>query len=311
MAREAVIRAISLTKRYGSLVAVDQLTLEVYEGEAFSLLGPNGAGKTTTVEMLEGLRRPSSGEGYVLGYDVSDDDDVRQLKRQIGVLPQEFSTFERLTVKENLELMSALYGTSDRVNHYLEALGLWEYRNVHFGRLSGGLKRRVGIAMALVGEPKLVFLDEPTTGLDPYARREMWKFIRLLKEEGRTVFLTTHYLEEVERLCDRAAIMLRGKVLALDTVSQLVALYGGGVRLVLREAPEGLGQLLAEQGFKVNRSSAGELVVGDLNYEQAARALTLLEKAGYRGTAELTYGGLEEAFLRLTGARLTETGELA
>jgi ABC-2 type transport system ATP-binding protein len=311
MAREAVIRAISLTKRYGSLVAVDQLTLEVYEGEAFSLLGPNGAGKTTTVEMLEGLRRPSSGEGYVLGYDVSDDDDVRQLKRQIGVLPQEFSTFERLTVKENLELMSALYGTSDRVNHYLEALGLWEYRNVHFGRLSGGLKRRVGIAMALVGEPKLVFLDEPTTGLDPYARREMWKFIRLLKEEGRTVFLTTHYLEEVERLCDRAAIMLRGKVLALDTVSQLVALYGGGVRLVLREAPEGLGKLLAEQGFKVNRSSAGELVVGDLNYEQAARALTLLEKAGYRGTAELTYGGLEEAFLRLTGARLTETGELA
>jgi ABC-2 type transport system ATP-binding protein len=311
MAREAVIRAISLTKRYGSLVAVDQLTLEVYEGEAFSLLGPNGAGKTTTVEMLEGLRRPSSGEGYVLGYNVSDEDDVRQLKRQIGVLPQEFSTFERLTVKENLELMSALYGTSDRVNHYLEALGLWEYRNVHFGRLSGGLKRRVGIAMALVGEPKLIFLDEPTTGLDPYARREMWKFIRLLKEEGRTVFLTTHYLEEVERLCDRAAIMLRGKVLALDTVSQLVALYGGGVRLVLREAPEGLGQLLAEQGFKVNRSSAGELVVGDLNYEQAARALTLLEKAGYRGTAELTYGGLEEAFLRLTGARLTETGELA
>jgi ABC-2 type transport system ATP-binding protein len=311
MAREAVIRAISLTKRYGSLVAVDQLTLEVYEGEAFSLLGPNGAGKTTTVEMLEGLRRPSSGEGYVLGYNVSDEDDVRQLKRQIGVLPQEFSTFERLTVKENLELMSALYGTSDRVNHYLEALGLWEYRNVHFGRLSGGLKRRVGIAMALVGEPKLIFLDEPTTGLDPYARREMWKFIRLLKEEGRTVFLTTHYLEEVERLCDRAAIMLRGKVLALDTVSQLVALYGGGVRLVLREAPEGLGKLLAEQGFKVNRSSAGELVVGDLNYEQAARALTLLEKAGYRGTAELTYGGLEEAFLRLTGARLTETGELA
>ncbi|MCS7129453.1 MAG: ABC transporter ATP-binding protein, partial [Candidatus Caldarchaeum sp.] len=165
-----------LTKKYGELTAVDRVSFKVSEGEVFSLLGPNGAGKTTTVEILECLRTPTSGDAFIKGLSVRDSSNVRKIKKIIGVLPQEFNAVGNLTVYENVELAAAAKKASD-LRQVLEDLGLWEVRGRMFSKLSGGLKRRVGIAMALVGSPEIVFLDEPTTGLDPEARRETWLYI--------------------------------------------------------------------------------------------------------------------------------------
>ncbi len=167
-----VIEVHQLTKRYGSLLAVDNVSFSVKQGEIFSLLGHNGAGKTTTVEIIACLRSATSGEVRVFGYDVRDEGQVRKIKRLIGVMPQEFNAIERLTVEENVRLIAAIYGVKPDLRGLLEELGLWEHRKRLYMKLSGGLKRRVGIAMALVSDPELVFLDEPTTGLDVYARRE-------------------------------------------------------------------------------------------------------------------------------------------
>jgi len=309
--RRAVIEVERLTKRYGQLMAVDCISLKVFEGEVFSLLGPNGAGKTTTVEILEGLRPPTSGEAYVLGHDVRDPGQLKALKRRIGVLPQAFEAFERLTVLENLKLIAAAYGASQDLRPLLENWGLWEFRNTLYDKLSGGLKRRLGIAMALVGEPELVFLDEPTSGLDPYARREVWRLVGELRGKGKTVFLTTHYIEEAERLSDRVCIMNRGRIAALGKVEELIAAQGLGSRLVIRGLSPEQEAALEGLGSRPIRLEDGSLLLSGLTLQRAAAALALLQELGFRGTAEVTQGSLEEAFLRIVGHRLTEAGELA
>ncbi|MCS7129082.1 MAG: ABC transporter ATP-binding protein, partial [Candidatus Caldarchaeum sp.] len=223
-----------LTKKYGELTAVDRVSFKVSEGEVFSLLGPNGAGKTTTVEILECLRTPTSGDAFVKGLSVRDSSIVRRIKKIIGVLPQEFNAVGNLTVYENVELAAAAKQASD-LKQVLEDLGLWEIRGRMFSKLSGGLKRRVGIAMALVGSPEIVFLDEPTTGLDPEARRETWLYIRRLKKQGSTVVLTTHYMEEAEKLSDRVAIIVKGRIAAEGEVKSLIARHGGKTKLLFEE----------------------------------------------------------------------------
>src|SRR3989337_1117943 len=209
---KAVVQVDSLVKQYEKLRAVDGISFEVYEGEVFAFLGPNGAGKTTTVEILECIRPLTSGTARVFGYDVTKHEDIKEIKKRIGVLPQDFSALEKLSVKENIDLIGGMYEKKLDTMEVIKLLDLEDKVKEKFENLSGGLKQRVGVAAALVNDPPLVFLDEPTTGLDPKARREVWQVIENLKKLGKTVFLTTHYMEEAQLLADRIAIINCGKI---------------------------------------------------------------------------------------------------
>lgn len=217
------IKTVNLTKRYKELVAVDGLSLEIEKGELFSLLGINGAGKSTTVKMLSCLTSPTEGDAFVEGYSILRD--AQRVKEVIGVSPQESALAPNLSVKENLELVAGIYDLrgerkAAKLGELAERFGLCDILSRRAGKLSGGQKRRVSIAMALISEPTVLFLDEPTLGLDVIARSELWDVIRALK--GRvTVILTTHYMEEVEALSDRVGIMKDGRLLAVGTVAQL------------------------------------------------------------------------------------------
>jgi ABC-2 type transport system ATP-binding protein len=217
---ESVIRVSDLRKTYGGTRAVDGVSFEVRPGEVFGLLGPNGAGKTTTVEILEGLRAPDSGSVRVLGIDVARDADA--LKERIGVSLQTAALYPKLTVVELLDLFRGFYRRARPTAELVALLGLDEKRNTRTSDLSGGQRQRLAVALALVNDPEVVFLDEPTTGLDPAARRSLWDIVRSLQAEGKTILLTTHYMEEAEVLCDRLAIMDHGRILASGTVPELV-----------------------------------------------------------------------------------------
>lgn len=220
-ASDPVIRVRGLSKRYGDLLAVDGIDFDVARGEVFGLLGPNGAGKTTTVEILEGLRTPDGGDVTVLGHDVAHDADA--LKTRIGVSLQTAALYPKLTVTELIDLFRSFYAHSRPTAELIDALELGERRHAQSQVLSGGQRQRLAVALALVGDPELVFLDEPTTGLDPAARRSLWDLVRKLQADGRTVLLTTHYMEEAEVLCDRLAIMDHGRILEMGTVDELVS----------------------------------------------------------------------------------------
>jgi len=218
---EVVIGAHDLQKHYGPLAAVDGVTFEVYRGEVFGLLGPNGAGKTTTVEMLEGLRMPDGGTLEVLGIDVAAHPD--DLKERIGVTLQTAELYPKLTVVEVLDLFRSFYRRSLPTEELIDFLDLGERRNGRTKELSGGQRQRLAVALALVNDPEVIFLDEPTTGLDPAARRSLWDLIEKLKGQGKTILLTTHYMEEAEVLCDRLAIMDHGKLIEMGTISEVVS----------------------------------------------------------------------------------------
>jgi ABC-2 type transport system ATP-binding protein len=220
-ATDAVIWVRDLRKSYGETRAVDGVSFEVRRGEVFGLLGPNGAGKTTTVEILEGLRTPDSGEVSVLGIEVARAAD--DLKERIGVALQTAALYPRLTVTEVLELFSSFYERTPRsARELVRLLDLDEKRNTRTQDLSGGQRQRLAVALALVNDPEVVFLDEPTTGMDPAARRALWDIVTDLRDGGKTILLTTHYLEEAEILCDRLAIMDHGRILEAGTVTELV-----------------------------------------------------------------------------------------
>ncbi|MDI6708541.1 MAG: ABC transporter ATP-binding protein [Candidatus Thermoplasmatota archaeon] len=302
---EKVVEVNSLVKRYKDLIAVDNISFDVYKGEIFSLVGPNAAGKTTTVEILECLRKPTSGSAKVLGLDVLTEE--KEIKKRIGVMPQNFNTFERLTVKENVELVATIYGIKHDIKELLELLGLWEVRNKKFGTLSGGMKRRVGVCMALVSDPELLFLDEPTTALDPKARRECWEIIKNLKKLGKTVFLTTHYMEEVEKLSDRASVILKGKVVATDQISTLISKYGGGVKVAVSggKKPE---EILRQFTQRVSRDDNN--IIGLFQKErEAKKALAQLYQLE-DVEIEVLRAGMDDVFFRLIGAKIDERGEL-
>lgn len=220
-ASDLVIQVRGLTKRYGDTQAVAGIDFDVARGEVFGLLGPNGAGKTTTVEILEGLRVPDGGEVTVLGHDVARD--AEALKPRIGVSLQTAALYPKLTVTEVIDLFRSFYATSRPTEELIAALELGERRDAQTAILSGGQRQRLAVALALVNDPELVFLDEPTTGLDPAARRSLWDLVRGLKADGRSVLLTTHYMEEAEVLCDRLAIMDHGRILEMGTVEELVS----------------------------------------------------------------------------------------
>jgi ABC-2 type transport system ATP-binding protein len=216
----AVISVNGLKKRYTDIVAVDDISFEVTRGEIFGMLGPNGAGKTTTIEILEGMRSADSGTALVGGFDVHRD--TKKVKSIIGVQLQASAFFDHLSVAETIRLYGELYGERVDVDAILEEVELTDRRKAYFNHLSGGQKQRLSIAVALVNKPQVLFLDEPTTALDPQARRHMWDLIQRIRATGTTIMLTTHYMEEAEEICDRVAIMDQGKIVQLDTPDVLV-----------------------------------------------------------------------------------------
>ncbi len=221
--RSPVIEVSGLIKRYSDFTAVNGIDLTVYNGEIFGILGPNGAGKTTTLEMIEGLRNPDGGVIRVTGIDVARDPNA--VKRVIGVQLQSTALFDYLSVRELIALFAALYGadtSKTRVDRLIEMVSLQEKSGEYVNALSGGQQQRLSIALAMVNDPKIIFLDEPTTGLDPQARRNLWDVIRMVRDGGKTVVLTTHYMEEAEVLCDRVAVMDHGRIITCDTPRNLM-----------------------------------------------------------------------------------------
>jgi ABC-2 type transport system ATP-binding protein len=235
------VRCRGLVKHYeGRVVAVDGLDLDVYVGECFGLLGPNGAGKTTTVEILEGLLEPTDGEVEVLG--TRWDTDERELRERIGVSLQQTHLPERLSVEEILTMFRSFFRSGREPKDVLRAVSLEEKKNSWYEKLSGGQKQRLAVACALVGDPELLFLDEPTTGLDPQSRLQLWDVVEGFKRSGRTVLLTTHYMDEAERLCDRVGIIDHGKAIALGTPRELIASLGGQEVIELTLKQDGLDE---------------------------------------------------------------------
>lgn len=224
--RDFAILMDNVTERFEDVVAVDRVSLYVEKGELFGLLGPNGAGKTTTINILSGLLKPTSGYAIVGGYNVQKEN--AKVREVIGVCPQETAIYPYLTGAENLELFGNLYALdkntlSKRKDMLLERMGLAQDAKRRVEKYSGGMKRRLSLILALIHDPQIVFLDEPTVGMDPQSRRAVWDFLRELKNEGKTTFLTTHYMEEAEELCDRVGIIDHGKIIALDTPEELVS----------------------------------------------------------------------------------------
>ncbi|MBC7227137.1 MAG: ABC transporter ATP-binding protein [Thermoflexales bacterium] len=300
------IEVRELYKSYGSVRAVDGVSFTVEEGEIFGMVGPNGAGKTTTIECVEGLRRPDRGTIRVLGLDPQRDG--YELRCCIGVQLQEAALHPRLKVREALDLFGSFYPRRVDANHLLEQLGLAEKRGAPFEKLSGGQKQRLFIALALINDPELVFLDELTTGLDPQARRATWDLVRSIRDRGKTVFLTTHYMEEAERLCDRVAIIDHGKIVALDTPENLIRSLGAEHRVVF-SADERLDVGMFRQLPGVTRAErVGERVVVYGKGEGLVSGVVgLLERAGlpFRDL-QTEQPSLEDVFLALTGREMRD-----
>ncbi|HVL87991.1 MAG TPA: ABC transporter ATP-binding protein [Candidatus Thermoplasmatota archaeon] len=300
-----VVEVEQLVKRYGELSAVDGLSFSVEKGEVFALLGPNGAGKTTTVEILECLRAKTSGRVRVLGHDV--ETQASRIRERIGVLPQDFNTFDRLTVRENVRYFRDLFGSNADVDELLASVGLTEKADTLYLELSGGLKQRTGVAIALVNDPELVFLDEPSTGLDPHARRQVWELIRKLRAGGRTVFLTTHYMEEAAVLSDRVGIVHRGKLVALDAPDAIVRAHAGSTTVRLPAEP-GLADRVAgwlpRARVRVDNAHLS-IDPGDHRLEEV---LSALASKATLASLEVRTPNLEDAFLALTGERLGGVG---
>ena len=299
------LRCEQLVKKYGDLTAVDGLDLEVDTGECFGLLGPNGAGKTTTVEILEGLNEPTAGRVEVLG--MRWDRDERALRQRLGVSLQETHLPDKLTVEENLRMFRSFYLQGRPLEEVLDMVGLSDKRTAWTERLSGGQKQRLAVACALVGDPDLLFLDEPTTGLDPQSRRQLWDVVLGFKSRGRTVLLTTHYMDEAERLCDRVAIVDKGKVIAMGTPRELIASLGAQqvVEFSTEQplAPDGWGGL---PSVRSARRSADGIA---LTVEQLHLALpAILARAEPLGLTHLSthQATLEDVFVHLTGRHLRE-----
>lgn len=300
----------SLRKRFGEVVAVDGLGLQVQVGECFGLLGPNGAGKTTTIEICEGLQEKDSGEVKILGR--TWDSDAQALRQKLGAQLQESQFSDKLTVAETLALFRSFYTQGLTVDALIAQVRLEEKRHARVNELSGGQKQRLSVACALAGDPELVFLDEPTTGLDPQARRQLWDLVEGLRDRGKTILLTTHYMDEAQRLCDRVAIVDHGRLIALGTPRELIQSLGVE-QVVECSVAEGqtlsLTDLEALPGVRrVQREEDLHTLQVDAAHETIPALLALLEASGLTLTALRTHSPtLEDVFVALTGRHLRES----
>ena len=320
------IRCKNLVKRYpGGVLAVRGLDLDVGVGECFGLLGPNGAGKTTTIEILEGLLQPTSGDVEVLGR--SWDDKARDLRERIGISLQETRLSERLTVREVIRLFRSFYREGPDPDECIDLVSLREKADARVGKLSGGQRQRLAVACALVGDPELLFLDEPTTGLDPQSRRQIWDLLKRFRREGRTILITTHYMDEAERLCDRVAIIDQGVVIALGSPQELISTLGGehviefslgngtrGNGTPSEPARRGGAPRLLEESFRVVPGVSAVRIDGQevaLTVSEPHVALPALLQRISEASEILTrlstrHASLEDVFVKLTGRHLRD-----
>ena len=304
MINNIVINIEGLTKTYDKFTAVDEISFTVNEGEVFALLGPNGAGKTTTVEIIECLKTSDKGKVEIFGIDLKDKKKQNDVKRRIGVMPQNFNAFDWLTVKENLEYFRELYSSKVSTDELIDRVGLRKKTNSIYKTLSGGTKQRVGIAISLINEPELLFLDEPTAGLDPQARRETWNLIRKLKEQGKTIFLTTHYMEEAQELSDRILIIIEGKIVAGGSPNELIENYGGNKSVILKNCNK---KILEDRGIKYETGIENQIQIIFDNNEQLFNILSAVTDDP-NVEIEIKKPNLDEAFLNLTGRRINAEG---
>ena len=299
----------NLRKAYQDVVAVDGLDLEVFSGECFGLLGPNGAGKTTTIEICEGLNTPDAGEVIILGRRWGQDD--RELRERLGISLQETQFSEKLTVEETVQLFRSFYRNGASPEEVIAMVQLGEKAHARVGALSGGQKQRLALACALVGDPELLFLDEPTTGLDPQSRRQLWGLIEGLKSAGRSILLTTHYMEEAERLCDRVAIVDHGRMIALGTPRELIAAlraehvleFALAGSAAVEEAP-----LLNLEGVcaAVRQDGSYRLQVEELHLAMPALLGELRRQGAQLAELRTHSATLEDVFVSLTGRHLRD-----
>ena len=300
-----VIWVEGLHKTYGAIKAVDGVDLIVEEGEIFGMVGPNGAGKTTTIECIEGLRKPDAGSIRVLGLDPQTQSTI--LYEQTGMQLQGSSLYPHIKVGEALELFSSFYSHPAPKDELLERLGLSEKENVYFSKLSGGQKQRLFICLALINKPQLVFFDELTTGLDPQARRATWDLVRGVREQGHTVFLTTHFMDEAENLCDRVAVMDHGKIVALGKPSDLIEQYAHETRIRLPQSlKEETDWLSAIRGV-ISVEVGEDFTLINFNNENIVELLQLLDQHGIslKGL-HIQQSSLEDVFLSLTGNEMRD-----
>jgi ABC-2 type transport system ATP-binding protein len=306
---DTIVKVEGLRKTYGSTVAVDGISFDVKEGEIFGMVGPNGAGKTTTIECLEGLRKPDAGKVSVLGVDPQHEGQI--LRERTGMQLQQSNLPERMKVWEALNLYASFYPKAVDWEKLLVQLGLEEKRKAYFSKLSGGQKQRLFIALALLPDPQLIFLDELTTGLDPQARHAIWDLVREVRSRGKTVLLTTHFMEEAERLCDRVAILDNGKIVALDTPAALIRGLGVEERVVFNvDAPLPAGFEKALPG-EVRLEVEGERVV--IHGKNGRKTPLVSEVVSLLSANQVQFRDLrteqptlEDVFLSLTGREMRE-----
>ncbi len=302
-----VVEVRDLIKTYGSLLAVDGVGFNVGEGEVFGVLGPNGAGKTTTVEMIEGLREPDNGSIQVLGIDALKEPE--SIKELIGVQLQSTTLYARIRVGEAIDLFRGYYRKSVPTLQLLEEISLVDKIDSQVNTLSGGQKQRLALALALVNDPAVLFLDEPTTGLDPQARRNVWAMVDNLRQKGKTIILTTHYMEEAEELCRKVAIMDHGRIIALDTPDALIAGAGLEHKIEIDRAPEALRFLLREVDLPITISEDDDKTV--LRTQESSQVLKHIIRIAAEhdidlGSISVKKATLEDVFIALTGRQLRE-----
>ena len=299
----------SLKKHYGDLKAVDGISFSVSKGEVFGLLGPNGAGKTTTIEIMEGLRQQDGGEVKVLGLDPWKNG--YELHKKIGVIPQEFTFFEKITPREAIIYYADLFNVKVDADEILREVLLEDSGKRNFDTLSGGQKQKTGLALSLVNSPELLFLDEPTTGLDPNARRAIWEVIRDLKAKGKTIILTTHYLDEAQQLADRVAIMDHGKIVAIGTSEEIIQQHGSGERLEIHGNEKLAEYIKANTDLQVEYNKAKEELTIPLKKKiDALTALAAAEQSGLEwGEIQTRQDSLDDVFVKLVNDPIGEQGE--
>ena len=306
MVEKKVIEVENLVKKYDGVTAVDNASFEVYEGEIFGMVGPNGAGKTTTIECIEGLREKDSGTIRVFSQDISKAN--QSLKIKIGIQLQESSLPDKIKVREAMEMFSSFYPQTIDWKNLLVKLNLEDKVNSYFRDLSGGQKQRLFIAIALINNPELIFLDELSTGLDPQARHTMWDLIKDIRNEGKTIFMTTHYMEEAELLCDRVAIIERGKIVALDTPQNLIKSLGQEKRLIFSlESEFSVEKLRKIEGITEVEKIGDRIIIHGREDEFIYRVMSILikERIKFR-EIKIEQLNLEDVFLALTGKKIRE-----
>jgi ABC-2 type transport system ATP-binding protein len=303
-----MIKTDNLTKRFGSTIALDDVSFEVKKGETFGLLGPNGAGKTTTIQLLCGLLRPDSG---MVKLDGKTDPTLVEVRLSLGMVPQTLAIYEELSAEENLRFFGRIYGLSglklkERISNCLEIAGLSQRSRERVSKYSGGMKRRLNMVCSLLHEPPLLLLDEPTVGVDPQSRNSIFDNIETMKKQGRTIIYTTHYMEEAERLCDRVAILDRGKILDMDSVHNLIAKHGGPshIEAELEQSPsdpEKIKQLINHKDAQLE----GKTIRFDTG--RPMESLAMLNRTSLRFLSlKVETANLEDVFLNLTGRRLRD-----